>query len=958
MAQTEPSPGEIESEACQSLHHEEIEDYWEQWVADGTTYLTSFTKKVQQIFARIEATDFPDKARQPARNMVLSVLRPQVALFEEILESDHYNILLREIPELEDTAKSESTNFAGGRWNDLACWQSELVECFNDVLKHFAQLQKGVSPKIRLTELQTRQIDLIRGHVRALDESRSLRDKLQLLNASNDQKSILVDNSNKIRIEVEESLRRAKEEITQLHQRFETQGQNHDAILASLRKRIEEIEAHRIQLKNKWRTAEKSLAEEQQRNKALSAGLPSASSTAPSASQQPDTFSFDCLLAESESAIQAADEHIWNSTCHTLDPSFPPPQNQEPPFPRASTPRTITLSDSSSSQQEVFQQGSMNETGRGDGSIQDVSANFEAPVLRLNSFSSQELNTNYMQQCVDTALELNTLIKELYHQLKTKCSFFQIEKHLNASHDEMTRLLNTLHRLFVAPNLSIAQIFETIEQLSVRPYDEVLKNLPPSPTPSMFPPIFPSWPSFSTFIWDERTGCSKNNYRLWMNLLTPLLCKKLILAELSLRDSRELWTGLTTKYVTQASDIRYEKNRVSLHWFLTWAIASVMERQLQISNNTTPKYKHFFALNMEENLWNPVNIHRVTEYNMRYNLVDYFNVEKAHTKRILAASASDRAYLTSFLSPALRLDANQVRNVRRKVVSSLQQKYNIRLSDGQELKLNKRRNMLQRDLQMEKQYHAPPQASASQEEANNQEGVQPHQPPHQHHQYHHQEVREAPTQMQQQFLQAGQVQQRCQQMSQHCHQQQQGQPGVNGGFNLHPAASHNHFSHQTHQQMLPPNQIPAPQQQQQFQQMQCQPQQMVQQHQVQVTAEHRQPQQMVQQHQVQMTTEHHQPQQMVQQHQVQTTAEHHQPMMQQHQHQQMHLPADHPQPIFQQHPVQTNNDQPQQQSFPTPTLWHRLQPSSSPHTQQIIYTPRIIEGEELTYAPRVPQPMP
>ena len=286
---------------------------------------------------------------------------------------------------------------------------------------------------------------------------------------------------------------------------------------------------------------------------------------------------------------------------------------------------------------------------------EDLRINYSEKMVATADMKATDLAPNRLRDCVRFALRLQDLVKRFKQEARTLLP--NLDKSLEKGVTEGDQQLEVLMKLFGHGGFTVDQVFQELHLQQENPQrkkggDGVQPQL------MMWPPIWGSSPSFQTFVVSD-LGISKDNLRLWLLLLLPTVYKKILLAELFLKNTHDAWGDLITRKPTTLNSATIA--RCAFHWVSIWVVASALEVEQNHQKGIFPRYSDQWALTPSETRWSQGNVHQLLVHAHRLDLTSLFEVGKSHFKKILALTASDRAYCQSFVNPATKMGTSRSR---------------------------------------------------------------------------------------------------------------------------------------------------------------------------------------------------------------------------------------------------------------------------------------------------------
>ena len=285
------------------------------------------------------------------------------------------------------------------------------------------------------------------------------------------------------------------------------------------------------------------------------------------------------------------------------------------------------------------------------GLTNDVRTNFCEKMVATTSIKAEDLATSNLQDCVKFALRVQDLVKKFKREAKKLLP--DLEKSLEKGVTEGDKQLNLLMTIFGAGGFTVDQVFEQLYFRQKMASQHRKEEDKVQPQLVMWPPIYSGSPAFQTFVYDHELGISKNALRFWLSLLCPSTYQKIFSAELLLRNTHDAWGDLITKRVSSSNSSAIARG--AFHWFSVLVIGFALEVEENHKKGIFPRFSDRWALAPREEIWTAQNITNLLSYCNRPDLRSLFEVGRSHFKKLIAVSASDRAYCQSFISNSARI---------------------------------------------------------------------------------------------------------------------------------------------------------------------------------------------------------------------------------------------------------------------------------------------------------------
>ena len=285
------------------------------------------------------------------------------------------------------------------------------------------------------------------------------------------------------------------------------------------------------------------------------------------------------------------------------------------------------------------------------GLTNDVRTNFCEKMVATTSIKASDLTTSNLQDCVKFALRVQDLVKKFKREAKKLLP--NLEKSLEKGVTEGDKQLNLLMTIFGAGGFTVDQVFEQLYFRQKMASQHRKEEDKVQPQLVMWPPIYSGSPAFQTFVYDHELGISKNALRFWLSLLCPSTYQKIFSAELLLRNTHDAWGDLITKRVSSSNSSAIARG--AFHWFSVLVIGFALEVEENHKKGIFPRLSDRWALAPREEIWTSQNITNLLSYCNRPDLRSLFEMGRSHFKKLIAVSASDRAYCQSFISNSARI---------------------------------------------------------------------------------------------------------------------------------------------------------------------------------------------------------------------------------------------------------------------------------------------------------------
>ena len=285
------------------------------------------------------------------------------------------------------------------------------------------------------------------------------------------------------------------------------------------------------------------------------------------------------------------------------------------------------------------------------GLTNDVRNNYCKSMVTTTSLNAADLAPSNLQDCVKFALRVQDLVKKFKREAKKLLP--DLEKSLEKGVTEGDKQLNLLMTIFGAGGFTVDQVFEQLYFRQKMASQHRKEEDRVQPQLVMWPPIYPGSPSFQTFVYDHELGISKNALRFWLSLLCPSTYQKIFSAELLLRNTHDAWGDLITKRVSSSNSSAIARG--AFHWFSVLVIGFALEVEDNSKKGIFPRFSDRWALAPREEVWTAQNITNLLSYCHRPDLRSLFEVGRSHFKKLIAVSASDRAYCQSFIKNSARI---------------------------------------------------------------------------------------------------------------------------------------------------------------------------------------------------------------------------------------------------------------------------------------------------------------
>ena len=286
---------------------------------------------------------------------------------------------------------------------------------------------------------------------------------------------------------------------------------------------------------------------------------------------------------------------------------------------------------------------------------EDVRINYSEKMVATADVKAENLDPNCLRDSVKFALRLQDLVKRFKQEVRRLLP--NLDKSLEKGVTEGDQQLEVLMKLFGQGGFTVDQVFEKLRLHQENPQRRK-EGDGVEPQLMMWPPIWGSSPSFQTFVVSD-LGISKDNLRLWLLLLCPTVYKKIFLAELFLKNTHDAWGDLITRKPSTLNSATIA--RCAFHWLSIWVVVAALEVEQNHQKGIFPRYSDQWALTPRETRWSRGNVNQLLVHSNRLDLTSLFEVGRSHFKKILALTASDRAYCQSFINSATKMGASRSR---------------------------------------------------------------------------------------------------------------------------------------------------------------------------------------------------------------------------------------------------------------------------------------------------------